>query len=113
MENTYPVFLGSEIVGTATIERQGLYCEVTCRCDITGEVFCRVVACSGDRRENLGILAPGKKGFALQTRVAVKRLGEGFVLRVMPRHPQEKSQALPFVSEDPYVYLRRMKHAKK
>ena len=112
MSGTYPVFLGSQIIGLATLQKQGLYYAVDCRCEITGEILCRVVACGAAGRENLGILAPREKTFGLRTRIAVKRLGEKFVLRVVPRHPQEKPQALPFVPEDPYVYLRRIKNAK-
>lgn len=113
MSGTYPIFLGSEIIGLATMEKQGLYWAADCRCDITGEILCRVVACSASGRENLGILAPGEAHFGLRTRIAAKRLGESYVLRVIPRHPHEKSQALPFAPEDPYVYLRRMKNAKE
>jgi len=112
LPNAYPIFLGSQIIGLAEMKRQGLYYSVDCRCEITGEILCRVVACSGEEKENLGILAPCGKAFGLQTRIAVKRLREKFVLRVVPRCPREKPQALPFAPEDPHVYLRRMKNAK-
>lgn len=110
MEGTYGVYFGSEPVGKVQVLRQGLYYSFHCRCRLTGSVMCRLEAACGDKRESLGVLVPMDGGFGLNTRLPVKRLGEGeFRFRILPRHDKPAEQFVPIYPEEPFAYIERLK----
>lgn len=112
MDGEYDILMGNEVVGTATVERQGLYYRFCCKCKISGAVMCRVtVSCNG-HHENLGILIPEGNGFGLTTRLSVKKLGKGpFQFRVLPKHLKGEKEFIPVYPEEPFAYLTRLQNA--
>ena len=80
MKEYYNITIGDHVVGQATAERKGLYYHFSCNCKLSGEVIYRVVVRCGDKEESLGVCIPGDEGFGLNTRLPVKRLGEGELL---------------------------------
>jgi hypothetical protein len=112
MNGEYEIRLGKEVVGTATVEQQGLYYRFSCRCSISGSVICRVtVSCNG-HHENLGVLVPMGNDFALTTKVAVKKLGKGpFQFRAMPKHQKSEGEFIPIYPEEPFAYISRLQNA--
>ncbi len=106
------VFFGQQEVGKVQLLKEGLYVRVVCRCQLHGEVMCRLVADWGDHRENLGILAPTGDGFGLDRRIPEKRLGEGtpeFLL--VPAHQKAQGKFVPIYPEEPFSYLENLKDA--
>ena len=112
MDGEYDIFMGKEVVGTAQVERQGLYYRFVCHCKLSGAVMCRVtVSCNG-HHENLGILMPCGDGFALATKLAAKKLAKGkWVFRVLPKHQCSDRKFIPVYPEEPFAYLTRLKNA--
>ena len=112
MNGEYDIRMGKEVVGTATVEQQGLYYRFSCRCSISGSVICRVtVSCNG-HHENLGVLVPMGNGFALTTKVAVKKLGKGpFQFRAIPKHQISEGKFIPIYPEEPFAYISRLQNA--
>ena len=112
MEGNYPVMFGQETVGKVQVLRQGLYYRFSCRCSISGSVICRVtVSCNG-HHENLGVPVPMGNGFALTTKVAVKKLGkEPFQFRAMPKHQKSEGKFIPIYPEEPFAYISRLQNA--
>lgn len=108
----YDIYLGNEVVGTAEVERQGLYYRFSCRCRFSGSTIYRIfVSCHG-HRENLGIPVPIGGVFGLDTRVAVKHLGEGeFRFQALPKHTSAPSQFIPIYPEEPFAYIARLQNA--
>ena len=49
---------GGGPVGQVTVEQQGLYYRISCRCSLTEKTMRRLVVVSGDKREDLGTLVP-------------------------------------------------------
>jgi hypothetical protein len=113
MIGVHPIYLGDDIIGEARIDRQGLYYLFSCRCDLTGEVMCRVVVQTDGGQVNLGIPVPDGWVFTLKTRVPVKHF-EGVFKRIfiIPRHPRVKEVFIPLSPEEPFRYLQRLKHAR-
>lgn len=71
---------------------------------------CRLRVSCEDRQENLGILVPMDGGFGLETRLPVKRLGEGdpdFTL--VPKHESGSGTFVPVYPEEPFAYISRLK----
>jgi len=108
----YKILMGGQSIGKARVERQGLYYVVSCRCRLSGEVVCRVTVSCGDRSENLGILVPESGAFVLNTRIPIKRLGEGpLMFHAVPRHTELRGRFVPISPETPFAYLSRLENA--
>lgn len=104
--------MGDKPIGTANVRREGLYYRIHCRCGISGEVLCRVLVRCGKREESLGILVPQDGAFGLDTRIPVKRVGEGpLTFCAAPRHRDLQGQFIPLCPEEPFHYITRLKEA--
>ena len=112
MEGTYGVYFGKQLMGKVQVLRQGLYYRFICRCRITGDVICRLKLICQGKQENLGVVVPMDGGFGLDTRLPVKRLGEGepeFVL--LPKCAPGEGQFVPVYPDEPFAYLEKLKDA--
>ena len=112
MEGTYPVFFGQAQVGKVQVRKQGLYYKFFCRCQLTGDVVCRLTVQSGGVRENLGVVVPLEEGFGLETRIPSKRLTAGEPeFRLVPKHEISMGTFVPISPEEPFAYIRELKNA--
>ena len=110
MEGNYGVYFGSRLAGKVQVQRQGLYYRFTCRCQISGDVVCRLHVSCGDKRESLGVVIPMDGGFGLDTRLPVKRLGEGSMeFTLIPKHEVPEGKFVPIYPEEPFAYIERLK----
>lgn len=110
MEGNYGVYFGNRIVGKVQVLRQGLYYRFICRCKISGDVVCRLAVVCGDNQENLGVVTPMDGGFGLDTRLPMKRLGEGEMeFLLMPKHDVGAGKFVPIYPEEPFSYIRKLK----
>lgn len=112
MEGNYGVYFGGKLAGKVQVLRQGLYYRFLCRCQITGDVVCRLRVSCGDRQENLGVVVPMDGGFGLDTKLAVKRLGEGeMTFTLLPKHEVLTGKFVPIYPEEPFAYIQKLKDA--
>ena len=110
MEGNYGVYFGTQLAGKVQVQRQGLYYRFTCRCRLSGDVVCRLRVTCGDRRESLGVVVPMDGGFGLDTRLPVKRLGEGeMAFTLVPKHEVPEGTFVPIYPEEPFAYIERLK----
>ena len=74
--------------------------------------MCRVLARCGEKEVSLGVLVPQDGGFQLETRIPVKRVGEGELsFSVAPRHRTAAGKFVPLSPEEPFRYITRLKDA--
>ncbi len=112
MEGTYGVFFGKDQAGKVQVLRQGLYYRFICRCQLSGDVVCRLYASCNGKRESLGVLVPMEGGFGLDTKIPAKRLGEGQLsFLLIPKHEPCQGQFIPIYPEEPFSYIERLKEA--
>lgn len=112
MDGNYAVTFGKQTVGKVQVLRQGLYYRFLCRCQLSGEVMCRLWVTCGDKRENLGLVVPVDGGFGLDTRIPAKRLGEGaLAFTLIPKHDAPEGKFVPISPEEPFAYIERLKDA--
>ncbi len=110
MEENYGVYFGKQLAGKVQVQRQGLYYRFICRCRLSGDVVCRLRVTCGDRRESLGVVVPMDGGFGLDTRLPVKRLGEGeMTFTLVPKHEVPEGTFVPIYPEEPFAYIERLK----
>lgn len=113
MEENALVYFGSQTVGKVQILRQGLYYRFICRCQVSGGVIFRLFVRCGDHQESLGVIVPQGDGFGLDTRLPVKRLGEGTMhFSLHPRSEQTDAERfVPIIPEEPFAYISRLKES--
>lgn len=116
MDGNYGVYFGKEMAGKVQVKREGLYYRFTCRCQLSGDVVCRLHVACGDKRESLGVVVPMDDGFGLDTRIPVKHLGEGEMeFRLIPKQESMRETAgetfVPVYPEEPFSYIERLKNA--
>ncbi len=112
MEECYGVYFGSQLSGKVQVQRQGLYYRFSCRCQLSGDVLCRLMVTCGENRENLGVVVPMDGGFGLDTRIPAKRLGEGeMAFSLVSKHTSSAGKFVPISPEEPFAYLSRLKES--
>ena len=112
MQQEYSVFSGGEEIGTVLVQRQGLYYWISCRCQLSGLVRYRLVASCGEKTVDLGICVPQGNRFGVDTKIPVKRLGEGTMsFRLQPKHRQLEGRFVPLSPDEPFGYLRQLENA--
>lgn len=112
MEGNYAVTFGQAQVGRVQVQKQGLYYRFICRCQISGDVVCRLAVRCGGKQENLGVVVPLEQGFGLEKKLPCKHFGKGepeFLL--LPRHERSAGTFVPIYPEEPFAYIRKLKDA--
>jgi len=112
LDTYYSVTLLGKTCGKAEVRRQGLYYRISCRCSLeTADLYRLMVSCGG-KEESLGILAPEGGTFQLNTKLPVKRIGEGELqFRLVTRRNNAKTVFVPIYPEEPFTYLSRLKES--
>ena len=112
MDRQYSVSRNGQHCGKVTVTCRGLYYQIHCRCILPPEdIFRLQVQCSG-KTENLGVLVPGEDGFGLDTRIPVKRLGEGaLTFSVRSKREPDAGRFVPIAEEEPFAYIARLKES--
>ena len=113
LQTCFEVFSGKQPSGKVQVLRQGLYYQFHCRCRLSGSGMYRLFVRCGSREENLGIVVPMDGGFGLDTRIPVKRLGEGEMeFKLVPKHHEHPGERFaPIYPEEPFSYLSGLKDA--
>lgn len=112
MEGNYEILLAGVSVGQARIKREGLYYCFQCHCRFSSEVIYKLTVTCNDVTENLGIPVPEGDHFVLETRIPIKRLGEGIpVIRAVPKHNDLQGKFIPLSPTEPFAYLSQLESA--
>lgn len=72
----YPVFLKEECVGNATVQQEGLFSRIICRCRIYADGFARLYVSDGNNIRDLGIMIPDADTFVVDTRISTMGMNE-------------------------------------
>ena len=112
MFGTYDILLGGESVGKAQVSRQGLYACFQCRLRLAGEVMYKLTLVRDGGTLDLGVPVPQGDVFTLNTRIPIKRIGEGpFTIRAVPRHTPVGKRFVPLKEDEPFRYLAKLNEA--
>lgn len=107
----YDICLGSEKVGQATVQPQGLYYGIRCFCRLTGAVGFRLLVKGSLGEADLGLLVPMNEGFGVNTRVPIKKVGEELRFSLVPKHRKMDDCFVPLCPDEPFSYLTRLENA--
>ena len=108
----YDVYLGSEVIGTAELLREGMTVCIRCKCRISGEVPYRVMMTLIGQTIDLGLLTAKDGCFSLSYRLPARILeGASPEFRAVPRSVQLNGNFVPISADEPFSYLSRMGNA--
>lgn len=111
MKQTFTIFRAGETVGEASVEREGLYCRVRCRCRGLEKKILRVEVRSEAGKVSLGVLIPNGDEWELETRIAAKRFGDDlrFAIAGEGEEYREKQETfVPVAEGEAFAYLDRL-----
>lgn len=110
-EMEYPVLWGKKTVGKVSVEKEGLYYHFCGRCRIDGNTILRLYASCGEKQECLGVMLPGENGFQVETKLPVKRLGDGpFAFHLAAKHDAQRDGTfVPVYPDEPFRYIAQLK----
>ena len=112
MVKEYQICLSDNCVGTATVETQGLYYVIRCRCVFNGPPQYRIIVENEATREDLGICVPTNGAFGLEKRIPIKRIGDGeLIFSCVPKHNDVNTQFIPVLPEAPFSHIKMLKNA--
>ena len=112
MEGAYEVTLGKTGVGKVQLIRQGLYCRVTCRCQVPDDQVYRLFAVMDGHRENLGVVVPDGDGCILDRKIPVKKLtAQSISFLLSSGEGTVSGKFVPVSPEEPFLYIDRLKTA--
>ena len=112
MEAFYSVMLNGKQSGKVSVRRQGLYYHFSCSCRLNSENMYRLVVSCGNTKEKLGILVPSEGSFILNTKLPVKRIGEGDMsFHLTDLQDANSGTFVPISPEEPFAYIDRLKEA--
>ena len=112
MVGNYEIRQGDKVIGRVQVEKQGLYYQIRCRCDLSGEVMHRLVVRCGGKEENVGVCVPMEGRFGVDKKIPCKHLGEGtpeFML--LPKHEPIAGKFIAVYPEEPFSYIHRLEQA--
>ena len=110
MEQSYAVTVRGTSVGKVLVQRQGLYYHIFCRCQLKGDTIYRLVVTSGSTNVTLGVVIPTDNGFVLNTKLPVKKIGEGELgFTLCTKQEESSSTFIPITPEEPFAYISRLK----
>lgn len=112
MIDSYEIILGNQSIGSAEVKSEGLYYRFHCHCKLSGEVMYQIKAVCGEKECNLGICVPVENGFGIDTRLPIKKFGEGnFSFYAVPRHTDITDKFVPIRADEPFLYLESLQGA--
>ncbi len=99
----YPITFDTRAVGSACVERQGLYYRITATCKIPNK---RLRVSCGKMQKDLGLLVPDG---TVTVRIAVRELGEGTL--AFEAFSPIAGEFYPIHPEKPFEHLQKLPDA--
>lgn len=107
---TYSVLLVGKKIGTADVEKRGLYYKIRCVCYLDGREPVHIIV-SAEREVDLGLCVPNGKHYELNTSIPVKQVGEGELTFQAASKCRPLEMAVPVTADEPFQYIMRLKDA--
>ena len=109
----FDIYLDGRVVGTAYVNREGLYYKFRCSCMFGEKGIYKLIVRCGQQKESLGICLPQGESFGLEKRVPVKRLGEGTMqFTAVSQNAGSPERFVPLQEETPFEWISKLKKAR-
>ena len=107
------IYFGVNCVGWASLEKEGLYYRISCKCNMTEKSIFRVIMASANGRYPIGVLLPAAPGFALSARIPVKKVDLNTLhFMVEPLDSDEGCIRIPISADLELPWLQQLENAR-
>lgn len=104
----FEIVCNEKIVGTAEVEKEGLYYRIYCECTPPNKEIHRILVSDGQSKQDLGICVPVGSNFTLTTRIPAKYLnGENLHFFLI----QQNAEAIPVETDMEFQDLDKLETA--
>ena len=112
MSEEYCVFLDGKDVGTAQVEKSGLYYRMSCRCQLESGSMYNLFVSSGKKYRKLGVCIPKDGCLCLETKVPIKELGsDELQFYLQSRNQENIEKFIPVVQGEKFPLLEELENA--
>jgi len=112
LKASYEIRMDQKTVGSAFIEKQGLFYAIHCKCQLPPDTKYRIVMKGEKKRLDLGICIPDEAEFVLTSHIPISRIGEGPFSFSAELHNAEKKHFLPVHPEKPFNHIPELVRAR-
>ena len=104
----FDVFFNESVVGSAQVEKDGLYYCIHCACEIPGDGLYRIILNDGENSHNLGICVPNKDKFVVNKRIPAKYIiGENLTFQLV----LDANNGIAVATGKPFAHLDKLETA--
>ncbi len=107
----YPILHEDKVIGSARVERKGLYCHFTCVCRPAAPGRYHVYAKAGEWKLDLGLCVPEQGNFVLRTSIPAKKIPHGEMMFMLTECVEPISM-VPLLPHQPFPQLMELKTAR-
>jgi len=109
----YEVCFNGKTVGSADVEKKGLYYHIICKCNLPNTGVYRIKIQSETTETDLGICVPLGACFGLETNIPVKKTGGGnLVFQIAPQKQDMAERMIQIDPEKPFLYINKLQKAR-
>ena len=113
MDGTWNVYFEGKTVGTCSLQEQGLYYRVQCRCSLVTTGICRLKIQCGEQILDLGIMIPEAGSLCMNCSIPAKKLPKSqFRFLIQSEHRIKDNNFIPIQDGKPFEYLSKLDNAK-
>lgn len=99
------IYLHGSVIGKVTVEKEGLYYNFNCVCDLPVKEIFRIHAVTPFERINLGVCIPEKGCLRVMSRVPVSRIGDNLPKFCAVPKNEETSDFYELIPNQPFENL--------
>lgn len=109
----FAVFNNDIVCGKASMEKQGLYYRILCKCEIQTDFPCKIELHSSDAVINLGTCVKVGDSYCIDTKIPCKYIrGDKPEFYIVSKKHAQSSSFIPIHEDMPFPHLRRLDKAR-
>ncbi len=106
----YPILLDGKNVGTAKIEKEGMYFKIFYQCRLQNDRTYRIILTEGMRTTDLGVCIPSKDSYHLAGRLPIKSIQTDHLLFHL-LDGNNKTKGIPVETGKPFPHIDKLEYA--
>ena len=109
----YDLLLEKKKVGTASVERCGLYIEIVCQCQFQEEGIYKILLTGTSSSINLGTSVLSEDGFVLKRKIPLKKVGDGeYRFSVITPQGYNTNSGIPVCANTAFNSISKLRNAR-
>ncbi len=109
----FPIYYGSREWGNATVEIQGLYYRILCKCNIPTDAICTIHLQTKGNDINLGTCIRAGNQYIINTKIPIKHIQiNDLKFCILPKSAESSSAFIPIEENSPFPNLKRLDKAR-